>query len=238
MRPHRVPVNSARWQSRRNRAAAALAALVALLALAPSAAPAQQPDPPAKLAREGYRLSAKDAENLEAWLKANPEDLATRAKLLGFYFRAAPGTLGREAAIEARRRHILWLIEHHPESEAAALSEATIDRAGHGLADAPGYGQASELWIAQAKRHAQNAKVVGQAARFFQVADKGRAVALLLQGKQIEPGNPEWSARLGYVYAIAILGVDLINQNGLPTSHNPAQAGSDFAKGAADELRK
>ena len=144
---------------------------------------------------------------------------------------------GRDATIEARRRHILWLIEHHPESEAVDLSEATIDRAGHGLADQAGYEQASKLWIEQARRHEKSAAILGRAAKFFQLSDKDRTISLLKQAQQVAPDDRQWSSRIGYVYALAILGVDMINQNGLPTSHNPAEAKGAFAMRAIDEVK-
>jgi hypothetical protein len=40
------------------------------------------------------------------------------------------------------------------------------------------------------------------------------------------------------VYALAILGVEMINQNGLPTLHNPDEATGRFAIDARHELGK
>ena len=204
----------------------------------PKAAPAASPSYP-QLARQGYALSQAEAEGLESSLKSSPDDLAARTKLLGFYFRGGAMRLyGRDATIEARRRHILWLIEHHPESEVVALSETTIDPAGHALADKAGYEQVSKLWIEQARRHEKSAAVLGHAAKFFQLSDKDRTISLLKQAQHAAPDNRELSSRIGYVYALAILGVDMINSNGLPTSHNPAEAKGDFAMRAMDELKK
>ena len=47
---------------------------------------------------------------------------------------------------------------------------------------------------------------------------------LLRQARDVEPGNPRWPAQIGYVSALVVLGVDMINQNGLPTRHNPVEA--------------
>jgi len=192
-----------------------------------------------RLARDGYMLSQREAEDFESLLKNSPDDLAARTKLLGFYFRGGAVRLyGRDATIEARRRHILWLIGHHPESEVTVLSEATIDQAGHSLADPAGYEQASMLWVEQARRHDNSAAVLSHAAKFFQLSNKERAISLLKRAQYAEPDNRQWSAESGYVYALAILGIDMINQNGLPTSHNPAEARGDFAMRAVVELRK
>src|SRR5262245_59654065 len=135
----------------------------------------QSPPPPyASIAREGNRLTKTEVEALEATLTGNPDDLATRTKLLGFYFRGAINLYGREATIAARRRHVLWLIEHHPRSEVVGLSEATIDPAGHSLADKDGYEQAAELWTLKAQLAGSKNEVLGNAARFYRLYDKER----------------------------------------------------------------
>ena len=187
--------------------------LILLLAAALSAAfVTVQPAPvfaqsqvlsPAKLARDGYALTKNEAENIESLLRNKPDDLAVRTRLLGFYFRGAARVYPREVTIEARRRHILWLIENSPDSEASALSEATIDAKGHALADPAGFEQAS----------------------------------LLRQAHSVEPNSREWPMRIGTVYALGILGVDMVNQNGLPTSHNAEEVRNAFALRAIDELK-
>jgi hypothetical protein len=189
-------------------------------------------------AREGYRIGKAEAEKLEAALAGRPDDLETRTRLLGFYFRAAFKIDGPEATIAARRRHILWLIEHRPASEAAGLPQATIDPAGHGLADNEGYAQAAKLWIEQAQRHGSDAAVLGNAARFFRLPDKARSEAFLKQAQRAAPDDPRWSQQLGYLYALAVLGLDMMNENGLPRSHNPAEAKGEFALHARAELEK
>src|SRR6267154_1998314 len=188
-----------------------------------------------RLAREGYALTKDGAEEIEALLRNKPDDLTARTKLLGFYFRGAR-IYPREVTIEARRRHILWLIENSPGSEASALSEATIDAKGHALADPAGFAQASVLWMEQARRHDKDVKVLSHAANFFRLSDKERAVSLLRQAQSAEPNNREWPSRIGYVTALAILGIDMVNQNGLPTSHTAAEAKGPFALRAIDEL--
>jgi hypothetical protein len=213
---------------------------IGLATLQVETAQGQQSRPPtyASIAREGYRLTKVEAEALETALASNPDDLATRAKLLGFYFRGAVPLYGPETTIAARRRHILWLIEYHPGSEVSQLSEATIDAAGNALADEDGYAEAAKLWTQQAQRSGNDAAVLGNAARFFQLSDKEQAAALLKGAQRAAPQDAQWSGRLGYLYAIGILGVDMINQNGLPTSHSPAESKSAFAAHARAELER
>jgi hypothetical protein len=214
--------------------AVALAALPVELALAQES----RPMPYERFAREGYRIDKAEAEKLETHLAGHPDDLDMRARLLGFYFRAALKLAGPEATIAARRRHVLWLIEHHPASEAAGLPQATIDPAGHRLADKDGYGQAAKLWIEQAQRHGSDVAVLGNAARFFMLPDKARAEALLKQAQRAAPDDSRWPGQLGYLYALGVLGIDMINENGLPRSHNPAEAKGEFAGHARAELEK
>jgi hypothetical protein len=220
--------------------AACMAVLTGPPAFAQGAPPAPAADlaSPAGVAREGYALTPPAAEALEATLRTDPNDLAARAKLLGFYFRQSGRTVARDVAIEARRGHILWLIENRPASAVLGLSEATIDKAGHALADPAGFAQVAAAWTEQATRKSGEARVLGNAARFFLLSDKERAAAFLRQAQRVEPDNPEWRARLGQVLALAILGVDMMNQNGLPTSHDAAEARSTFALHTIDELTR
>jgi hypothetical protein len=230
------------WMPFRTKYSLYVSALLVIMALVLPAIPAlpQEADivSSARLVREGRHLTKSDVEQLESALKDHPDEVATRTKLLGFYFHSALPLYGHDATIEARRRHILWFIEHHPESAAMSLGEATIDAKGHALADATGYEHASALWMEQTQQHAQDVAVLEHAAKFFQLSNKDRAASLLGKAQAVEPGNKELSAFRGYVYALGILGVTMINQNGLPNSHDPAEAKGDFAIRALDELRK
>src|SRR5882724_11243330 len=90
--------------TRRTLAAAMLG--VALIAVQLTPAFAQNPGlaSPASQARDGYALTKSAVEDIESLLKNQPDDLAARTKLLGFYFRGAARVYPREVTIEARRR--------------------------------------------------------------------------------------------------------------------------------------
>src|SRR5437879_12111686 len=107
--------------------AACMAVLTGTPAFAQGTLPAPAADlaSPAGVARAGYTLTPAAAESLEATLRTNPNDLAARAKLLGFYFRQRGRTVVRDVAIEARRRHIRCLIENRPASAVLDLYEPT-----------------------------------------------------------------------------------------------------------------
>ncbi|PYR51867.1 MAG: hypothetical protein DMF89_04475 [Acidobacteria bacterium] len=191
----------------------------------------------ARLARDGQRLSAEQVKALEGRLETTPDDLPARARLLGYYFATAIKIAGPEATRTARRRHILWVIEHHPESDLTTLSEFTIDRAGHALADADGYGQARTLWLDQIRQRNDDVRVLLHAAAFFRLPDKALALTLLKQAVQLAPRDSDIASRLGYAYAISVLGITMINNNGLPMSASPADAAGEVAQTAINDLR-
>ena len=181
-----------------------------------------------RLVRAGRKLSLTDARILERKLAKNPDALWVRGKLLGFYFYKAKRALGAGPTIEARRRHVLWLIRNRPEGRLVGSSEATIDPIGHALADKEGYQEARALWLDQAKRKGDNKKVLLNAAKFLQLNDKELAAGLLTKAGD--------SAQLGIHYALGVLRVNMMNQNGLPTSVGETEADYAFAKKARAAL--
>src|SRR5262249_42588170 len=128
-----------------------------------------------------------------------------------------------------RRRHILWLIEHHPESPILGLAEVAIGETGDALADPDGYKQARALWLAQMESGKGGAMMLSNLARFFQMSDKDLAEHALLQAKSAQPNSGEWDWRLGYLYGMGELGVDALGLNGQPTSVDPIAASGPFA---------
>lgn len=183
---------------------------------------------PQKLMEQGANLGPDAAQALEARLEKTPEDLSARAELLGYYYYQWMKP-GEAAARAARRRHILWLIEHHPDSPILGLAEVPIEETGNSLADPEGYKQARELWLKQMDARQTDPYVRGNLARFFQMTDKELAEKALLEAKTLQPSNAEWDWRLGYLYGMAVLGVDALGLNGQPTSIDPIAAAGPFA---------
>lgn len=155
-----------------------------------------------ELAGEGPRLTPQEVENLEAHLKTFPEDLTARARLIGYYF--------RNAVHSRRLEHVLWLIEHHPES--SLLTEASllrtpptaISRGNASLNDPADYERAQALWHQQTVRYGQDARVLGNAAQFFEFTDPATAEDLLKRARLLEPGNAFWAERLAILYTRSI----------------------------------
>ena len=210
----------------------------------------QQPGPPSKPVgagqpnrvpppiRQGYSITPDVAAQLEEGLTKDPEDVEARAKLLGYYFARGGRGVPAQEARQARLRHILWLIEHHPDSDLLSGSEATIDPVGHPLADADDYAKARAAWLEQTEKHKNSTAVLGNAAWFFKMPDKEIAADLFKRAHSLQPQEPSFPDWLGFVYATGILGVTSVNQNRFPTGVDPELAKGPVAQKFREELAK
>lgn len=180
------------------------------------------------------QLSAVQAQQFETILKTKPRDRAARSALLNYYF--LNSSLDAAVVKPARRRHILWLIENTPSDELAGTSAATIDPTGHRLGDPEGFKLASAAWRAQTAKPDASAASLANAAYFFKLSDKPFTMSLLERALALEPGNKNISTGLGETYAMAIMGVTMVNQNGYPLRADPDQVQSPAAKQAHDAL--
>jgi hypothetical protein len=164
------------------------------------------------------------AQQLESGLKTDSANRTARAELLNYYF--LTGTANASVAVPARRGHILWLIQNMPADPLAGGPSATIDPSGHALADAQGFQQASAAWKAQIAKRDASAQALVNAAYFFKLSDKTLTLNLLERAVALEPANKEFGARLGDAYALAIMGVTMMNKNGFPQGVDPSQTHS------------
>ena len=159
------------------------------------------------------RLTAAQVADLEAKVAASPEDLDSRRTLGIFYRMSGTHTVSWDATVAARRRHILWLIEHHPDSR-TLLDWGAI----YPAHDPAGYAAARKAWLAQVEQHPEDVEALSNAAYFFEVTDKVLAVSLLQRARRLDPGGPtppmvdglyypSWTSRMARVYALALMGV-------------------------------
>jgi tetratricopeptide (TPR) repeat protein len=147
------------------------------------------------LAMEGSNLSSKEAEALEEKVKVNPNDLPSRTQLLGYYFLRAQKL---SSARKARQPHVMWIIRNSPDSEIAGLPFAQLDP----ILDGELYYEAEKLWLRQVETHKKNAAILGNAANFVLIYNREAAEKLLKMAQAIEPNNPKWSRRLGFLYSM------------------------------------
>ena len=145
-----------------------------------------------------HQITAVQANGLEEKLVTDPNNVAVREQLIVYYFQASLST--RTADLEQKReQHILWLIEHQPESELAGSPEADIMPVGlTGSTD--GYQQGKQLWLAQVQKHPNSQRVLMNAAQFLFLLDRNTARDLLEKALTLDPGNPEVSSRLAQLY--------------------------------------
>src|SRR5271154_2337135 len=96
--------------------------------------------------REGMKLSVEDAQQLEETLKHKPEDLSIRAQLLGYYWSRHQHSDWIDGI---REREVLWLVEHHPETQLAGLPYAQFNANSNPSA----YEEVAKLWKQQIAVH-------------------------------------------------------------------------------------
>ena len=105
------------------------------------------------------RMTAADAARMEQQLASSPDDLATRSRLIGYYF--------LNNVREPRLAHIFWMIENHPESELAGFNSAGISPRNSSLNTAADYQRAASTWQQEVAIHPKDAKVLANAAQFY-----------------------------------------------------------------------
>jgi len=171
------------------------------------------------LTMQGRKLSSEEVKKLEEKLEANPEDLVSRAKVLGWY---SQKRFSSESARKARHKHILWLIQNHADAQITGTHEAGLDP----VLDKKVYYEAKKLWLKQTEAHKKSTAVLGNAANFFLIHDEKIAEELLKKAQALEPKNPEWSQRLGHLYSLGLI------------SHKSAESKKEAAVKALKQFEK
>jgi hypothetical protein len=103
-------------------------------------------------------LTPEGAARLESGLASNPHDVTARTRLISYYY--------QRMIAEPRTRHILWLIENHPEANVFRVAPSVTDmifRVWTGLNTRAGHERAMELWRQQTERHPANVRILGNA---------------------------------------------------------------------------
>lgn len=186
-------------------------------------------------------VSARRMDALEADVARNPDDLvALKELLLSYWIQPAP---------EKRRAHILRLIARHPDAPLAGSVEAQLfpgDLSRWFVVDAEpaqpsfpgdprGYEQAKALWLAHARRPNAGPAVLGNAAYFFETADKPLAEEMLLRARALDP-HGSWSARLGRFYATVLVGSKALASKNVMRTISVAEPRSPYGVGARKKL--
>ena len=174
--------------------------------------------------QRGRNLSATDATTLENEVVAQPGNILDRVELVAFYT-LAPQSPAPEEALKARRRHLLWMAEHEPES--GLWSQPSYGSAvyveGDRLADPEGFKAIRDQWLKHLSNGPTNEKIRANAASFLELGDPETAVRLIR-----EMGNSRY---LGTEYALLLLGVTARDYN----AGTPIFSDSNIRKGPLAE---
>jgi thiol-disulfide isomerase/thioredoxin len=188
----------------------------------------------AQTARAPKIETPEEAAQVEKALEANPDDLAARDRLLLYYSTRDPVT---DAIRAARRRHILWLIEQHPDYWGHNTFVAVIPPPPSALADPEGDTEATQLWRAQAVRPDASPRAISHAVYFLYFHDRKFARQVLEEAGQRNPSDAGLSRTKGVVNALTITGATAFDTNGNAVRFDSAIADSPAAGTAREELR-
>lgn len=144
------------------------------------------------------QLTAKEAKRLEEGLATNPDNLAAREQLISYYFEAMLTSRTPELE-EKREEHVLWIIEHHPESEMAGSPEAGIMPVGFS-GSTEGYHRGKQLWLEQVEKHPDSQRILRNAAQYLSLFDGKTSRELLQKAAALDPSDTETSSRLAQSY--------------------------------------
>lgn len=146
------------------------------------------------LSRLSRNLNVDDLNRYEARIQEDPSDLATLTVVLWVYLSARSHS---EAIKTSQRWLVLWVIEVMPGARVAGS---------HPIAclcqDADLLNQAKRLWLSHVEKNPRDARLIGNAAKFFSLVDELKSEELFRLCNVIEPENPEWSWHLGRCYAM------------------------------------
>ena len=142
----------------------------------------------------GMRLTAEEAEALEARLDADAHDLQARSQLVVYYH----GKSIFDSVIRGvHSRHVLWLIANAPQAVVLAYPFATINP--HNNAE--GYLEGKRAWLTHLEEEPTNVTFHGHAATFFsEFQDRGLVVETLRKVQSLDPDNSKWPRLLGHLY--------------------------------------
>jgi TonB family protein len=194
---------------------------------------AGQTNPPAGAKEFPWQMTAEQVAALEQELATNPENETARGRLLeyyGFTAMCAQGIRGgmptppecsdRDVQTASRRIPlILWLIDHHPESDLNKMAMIFPQL------DPNGYEEARAHWLTQVNLHPNDARVLLNAADILGYNNRQEQIDLVRRARKLDPAvGTEPLARL--YSAILVSG----NEPGLAAQvRNELQSSNDVA---------
>lgn len=131
----------------------------------------------------GAKLQGEELKKTRLQLKANPNNLRCRLRLLG------RGYIGsRGSYIE----HLTWLIEHHPRRGVHTL---IVPRKNDDF-----YKAARAVWMRQVRTNPSDVTILVHAAEYLSTWSQSDAIRILKRASELDPTNEDIPLRLSSVY--------------------------------------
>jgi len=124
---------------------------------------------------KGIKMPPSQADECEAALKANPEDLELRCKMLGYFM---SNRFIDPVGLQKFHEHVLFTIRNFPHNKIAGSHYARYDLT---IDDRAFYEQAKCIWQKHLASNPDDTTIIKHAAEFFAAADKDLSAALALK---------------------------------------------------------
>lgn len=145
------------------------------------------------VALRGSKLSAEQALELEKKLENGNDDVAVMTELLGFY---SLKVYSNDNIRKKRQDMIFKLIRNCP---SAAVLDMPYGQLQRNFGDTA---TAEKLWDEQVKNNPKNLAILSNAASGMLLINPSLAEQYLKSAKTLDPDNPKWSEKLGYLYML------------------------------------
>jgi hypothetical protein len=171
------------------------------------------------------------ARRAEAQLLGNQGTVDLLGQLLDFY-----NQRWQQSDLRASRlRVILWTIANHPDIDLAGTHDPRDLIVNPD--DKQEYAQIRAAWLDQISRRPDNPQILVNAARCLRLTDREAAAGWIRQAMKLGSRGGFFVADLSDVYAAAICGVTGMNPWEGPTSVDPGETRSAFAREANEAAR-
>lgn len=144
--------------------------------------------------------SEAQVQELEARVLTNPSNLVARAGLVAYYYLPS---LRSPEGLQSYTSHVLYLIEHFPDSPLAGMVEAHPSSGTHERA----WEEGKALWLRHVEEQPENSQILMNAAEFFLIDGPEEAELMLRKGMKLQPQDPRWPDKLAQLYQLKLQSV-------------------------------
>jgi tetratricopeptide (TPR) repeat protein len=149
--------------------------------------------------------NANPCNSLENQVAADPQDISLRERTISCYWEAESrvgfSSSRSEEFEKSRVEHLLWVVQHAPESEPASSPlRASTTRS------SDNYERIRQAWMSQVQTHPDNLKVLVHAALFMIVSESDKAEELASRAHALDPKNVRAASVLAQIYELRMIG--------------------------------